>query len=65
MEEEKEKFNQAKYTDDFNKKNYARLNTRLKHNEFVKLQKIMKERKINSYRKFILIAMELIEKKQS
>lgn len=61
----KEKFDQIKYINDFNKNNYTSISCRVKQNEKLKLNNIMKQHNIKSYKEFILKAIELFEKEDT
>ena len=57
------KFDQSKYIDDYNKKNYKTVKLRLKFNEKEELDNIMKKNNIKSYREMILKCIEIMKKK--
>ena len=59
----KKKFDQSKYIDDYNKKNYKTVKLRLKFNEKEELDNIMKKNNIKSYREMILKCIEIMKKK--
>ena len=54
------KFDQSKYIDDYNKKNYKTVKLRLKFNEKEELDNIMKKNNIKSYREMILKFIEIM-----
>lgn len=54
------KFDQSKYIDDYNKKNYKTIKLRLKFNEKEELDDIMKKNNIKSYREMILKFIEIM-----
>ena len=53
-------FDQSKYIDDYNKKNYKTVKLRLKFNEKKELDDIMKKNNIKSYREMILKFIEIM-----
>lgn len=57
------KFDQSKYIDDYNKKNYKTVKLRLKFNEKEELDNIMKKNNIKSYREMILKFIEIMKNK--
>ena len=57
------KFDQSKYIDDYNKKNYKTVKLRLKFNEKDELDNIMKKNNIKSYREMILKFIEIMKNK--
>ena len=57
------KFDQSKYIDDYNKKNYKTVKLRLKFNEKEELDNIMKKNNIKSYREMILKFIEIMRNK--
>ena len=57
------KFDQSKYIDDYNKKNYKTVKLRLKFSEKEELDNIMKKNNIKSYREMILKCIEIMKKK--
>ena len=59
----KKKFDQSKYVDDYNKKNYKTVKLRLKFNEKEELDNIMKKNNIKSYREMILKFIEIMKNK--
>ena len=59
----KKKFDQSKYIDDYNKKNYKTVKLRLKFNEKEELDNIMKKNNIKSYREMILKFIEIMKNK--
>ncbi len=54
------KFDQSKYIDDYNKKNYKTVKLRLKFNKKKELDDIMKKNNIKSYREMILKFIEIM-----
>lgn len=54
------KFDQSKYIDDYNKKNYKTVKLRLKFIEKKELDDIMKKNNIKSYREMILKFIEIM-----
>lgn len=57
------KFDQSKYIDDYNKKNYKTVKLRLKFNEKEELDNIMRKNNIKSYREMILKFIEIMKNK--
>ena len=57
------KFDQSKYIDDYNKKNYKTVKSRLKFNEKEELDNIMRRNNIKSYREMILKFIEIMKNK--
>lgn len=59
-----EKFDQKKYIEEFNKKNYVSIHLRLKTDEKKQLDLIMKQFGYKSYREFLIDCMKQFEQKK-
>ncbi len=57
------KFDQYKYINNYNKKNYKTVKLRLKFNEKEELDDIMEKNNIKSYREIILKFIEIMRNK--
>lgn len=55
------KFDQSKYINDFNKKNYKAIQFRLKKDEKEELDALMKKNNIKSYREMILKCIKIMK----
>ena len=60
----KKAFNQIKYINDYNKKNYKSIQFRLKLEEKEELDTLMKKNNIGSYRELILKTIDYMKSKK-
>lgn len=60
----KKEFDQIKYINDYNKKNYKAIQFRLKLEEKEELDTLMKKNNIGSYRELILKTIEYMKSKK-